>query len=75
MPSSKGFEQCYNAQACVDIETMLIVGSHVSNAPNDKQEIDPALNELDKLSKDTAKIEDILADTGYNSKHNIPELS
>lgn len=72
MPTSgKGFQQCYNAQASVDMETMLIVGAHVSNAPNDKQEIDPALNELSKLSEDTAKIKDLTADTGYNSEHNI----
>lgn len=28
--SSGGFDQCYNAQASVDLETMLIVGQHLS---------------------------------------------
>lgn len=38
MPSSdKGFVQAYNAQAAVDVDTMLIVESHISQAPNDKQ--------------------------------------
>lgn len=72
MPTSgKGFEQCYNAQISVDIESMLIVGNHVSNATNDKLEIDPALDELDKLPEDVAEIDDLLADTGFQSKHNI----
>ena len=50
---------------------MLIVGAHVSAASNDKREIDPALDELDKLPEEVAKIEDLLADTGYQSKHNV----
>jgi hypothetical protein len=41
MPTSGGgFEQAYNAQAGVDTETLLIVTTHVSQAPNDKQELD-----------------------------------
>ena len=44
MPSSdKGFVQGYNAQAAVDVDTMIIVESHISQAPNDKQEITPTL--------------------------------
>jgi len=39
--SGGGFEQAYNAQASVDMETMLIVGNHVSQNPNDKQEVEP----------------------------------
>ena len=62
--SGKVFDQCYNAQASVDVETMLIVGSHVTKATNDKQQIDPAIDELNKLPEDVAKIEDLLADTG-----------
>lgn len=33
-----GFEQCYNAQAMVDTETMLVVVSEVTQAANDKQQ-------------------------------------
>ncbi len=47
--SGGGFEQAYNAQASVDIDTMLIVGSHVSQHPNDKQEVEPALAQLNEL--------------------------
>jgi transposase len=72
MPKSgKGFEQCYNGQASVDIETMLIVGKHITNAANDKKEIDRAIEELKKLPEGVAGIEDMMADTGFFSKKNI----
>jgi len=44
--SGGGFVQAYNAQASVDMDTMLVVGAHVSQAPNDKLEIDSAVEEL-----------------------------
>jgi transposase len=37
------FEQSYNAQAVVEVESRLIVGERVSQAPNDKQELVPTL--------------------------------
>ena len=33
-----GFEQAYNAQAAVDAETMLVIGTGVTQAPNDKEQ-------------------------------------
>ena len=47
MPTSGGgFEQAYNVQAAVDVESGLIVEKHVTQATNDKQQIEPALEEL-----------------------------
>ena len=47
MPTSGGgFDQTYNAQAGVDIDTMLIVCNHLSQATNDKQELEPAMANL-----------------------------
>ena len=38
------FEQSYNAQAAVDVEgSMLVLGTHVTDAPNDKQQLVPAV--------------------------------
>ena len=37
------FEQSYNAQAAVEVESRLIVGERVSQTPNDKQELVPTL--------------------------------
>ena len=72
MPNaSKGFEQAYNAQAAVDVESMLIVASHISQNPNDKQEIEPALMEVAKLPGEAAEVGAILADTGYFSATNV----
>ncbi|MCJ7602222.1 MAG: IS1182 family transposase, partial [Desulfobulbaceae bacterium] len=71
MPSSdKGFVQAYNAQAAVDVDTMLIVESHITQAPNDKQEISPALSALSSLPEELGEVEAILADAGYYSDSN-----
>lgn len=69
--SGGGFEQCYNTQASVDVESMLVVGVHVTQATNDKQEVEPALKELKALPDRLGQPEDLLADTGYFSADNI----
>jgi len=69
--SGGGFEQCYNAQASVDIDTMLVAATHMTQAPNDKQQIEPALKKLDVLPDKLGAIHDLVADTGYNSAANI----
>lgn len=71
MPSpDKGFVQAYNAQAAVDVDTMLIVESHISQASNDKQEIAPTLANLNELPEKLGQIDTMLADTGYYSDDN-----
>ena len=49
---------------------MLIVGNHVSQHPNDKQEVEPALAELDKLPESLGKVEKAALDSGFFSEHN-----
>ena len=72
MPTSGGgFEQAYNAQAGVDTETLLIVTTHVSQAPNDKQELEPALTNLKHLPQTLGTVTDLLADNGYFSENNV----
>ena len=72
MPTSGGgFEQAYNAQAGVDAQTMLIVTSHVSQAPNDKQELEPALTNLKQLPQELGAVTDIAADNGFFSESNV----
>lgn len=68
--ASGGFEQAYNAQAAVDTESMLIVGQHLSDHPNDKQELAPA---LDSIPEAIGKPEAALADAGYFSKDAIEQ--
>jgi len=72
MPTSGGgFEQAYNAQAGVDTETLLIVTTHVSQAPNDKQEMEPALTNLKRLPQALGTVTEILADNGFFSENNV----
>jgi transposase len=66
-----GFEQCYNAQAAVAAGSMLVVAVHVTQAPNDKQEIEPTLEKLDALPEELGEVENLLADTGYFSAANV----
>ena len=72
MPTSGGgFAQSYNAQASVDVDTMLIVGRHLSQHPNDKREIQPALAALCTLPEALGKVDRLLADAGYYSATNV----
>ena len=72
IPGANGeFIQGYNAQAVVEQDSHLVVGKHVSQAANDKQEVEPALNELDKVAEELGKPEALVADAGYHSKENV----
>lgn len=71
MPSHDGYVQGYNSQAAVDVETMLIVATDVTQQTNDKLQVEPLLAELDKLPGSLGQPEALLADTGYFSANNV----
>ncbi|MGH7928748.1 MAG: IS1182 family transposase, partial [Candidatus Binatia bacterium] len=72
MPTSGGaFEQAYNAQAAVDVKSRLIVGAHVSQAPNDKEQIEPMLEKITTAREEIGSAEGLLADSGYFSEANV----
>jgi transposase len=72
MPTAGGgFEQCYNAQAVVAADSLLVVAGDVVQAPNDKQQLQPMLGELAVLPGELGKAETLLADTGYFSEVNV----
>lgn len=71
MHSHQGFVQGYNSQAVVDVETMLIMATSVSQQPNDKQQIEPMLAELNKLPAALGCPNTLLADAGYFSADNV----
>jgi transposase len=68
MKTGDGFQQCYNVQAAVEVETMLVVGQHVSTAPNDKQQLIPALA---AVSPAVGEVANALVDSGYYSEEAV----
>jgi hypothetical protein len=50
---------------------MLIVGQHLSQKPNDKKELKPALESLTALPEDLGTVKSLLADAGYFSEANV----
>lgn len=72
MPSQGGgFEQAYNGQASVDIESMLIVENHITQQSNDKLEVTPAVENLSHLPDKLGTVDKLLADAGYFSTDNV----
>jgi transposase len=69
--SGGGFEQAYNAQAAVDAATMLVVATGVTQAPNDKEQVEPMLGTLQALGAQLGAAQTLIADTGYCSEKNI----
>jgi transposase len=70
MKTGKSFEQCYNAQAAVDTSTMLIVGQHVTDQANDKQQLNPTLAAVSPAAGPVGKV---LVDSGYYSQEAVIE--
>lgn len=69
--SGGGFEQAYNAQAAVDVATMLVVATGLTQAPNDKEQIEPMLETLNTQAESLGRVNCLLADTGFSSEKNI----
>jgi hypothetical protein len=66
-----GFEQCYNAQAGVAADRLLVVATDVVQAPNDKQQLEPMLDKIAELPVALSKVDTLLADNGYYSEGNV----
>jgi hypothetical protein len=65
MKDGGGFEQCYNAQAVVEVQSMLVVGQQVCDAPNDKEQLPPTLATVSAVAGPVANV---LIDSGYYSE-------
>jgi transposase len=66
-----GFEQCYNAQAAVTADSLLVVATDVVQAANDKQQIEPMLGQLATLPTELGRPQTLLGDNGYFSAANV----
>ena len=71
LPTGKGFEQSYNAQAAVDTESMLIVATGMAQVATDKQQVEPMLEVLAGLPEALGRVEHLLTDNGYFSAANV----
>lgn len=73
--SDGGFDQCYNSQIAVDMDSMLIVTTNTVQACNDKQQVEPILEQLKALPVELGKPDNLVADTGYFSEANVNACS
>jgi transposase len=72
MKGADGFVQAYNAQAAVEPTMLLIVGQSVTEAANDKRQLEPMVEIIEQQSGQ--RPEAILADSGYCSEENLAYL-
>lgn len=66
-----GFVQGYNAQAAVDVDSLLIVGQHVTQAANDKQQVEPMLDRIQTLPDILGTVDTLITDNGFFSAANV----
>ena len=56
------------------MDSMLIVCQHVTQAPNDKNQVDPALELLRALPERLGQVDTVVADNGYYSQKNAETI-
>lgn len=70
MKALSGFSQCYNAQAAVN-EDMIVVGAYSNEHGNDRSEFLPGIA---SVQTELGAITTAVADTGYFSKNNASKV-
>lgn len=65
------FEQSYNAQAAVEVNSRLIVGQRVSQSPNDKQELVPTVA---AIVPEVGPVAAVLTDNGFYSDAAVQQV-
>lgn len=66
------FEQTYNAQGAVDAEgSLLILGAHVTDAPNDKEQLVPGVASVEPGVRQVAAV---LVDSGFYSEAAVTQV-
>ncbi len=66
-----GFEQAYNAQAAVATGSLLVVANDVVQAPNDKEQVEPMVAQLQGRKEQLDQPAVLIADNGYFSEANV----
>ena len=65
------FEQSYNAQAAVEVQSRLIVGPRLSDAPNDKEQLVP---DVQAIPEQAGSLRAVLADSGFYSEKAVRQI-
>jgi transposase len=73
MKGPEGFVQAYNTQIAVEPNFQLIVGQTVTQAGNDKQQMEPLIEAIQEQSGQKPK--EVLTDSGYCSDNNLKYLA
>jgi hypothetical protein len=63
------FQYAYNGQITVDKDNQIIMGEHLTRSANDKQEVTPALQEIEETTGELPEIMSL--DNGYLSGSNL----
>lgn len=71
--ATKSFEQSYNCQAAVDHQTQVIVAAQVTQQANDKQQVQPLVEQM-KANLEGRRPAELSADAGYFSEANVGYL-
>jgi hypothetical protein len=69
--SGQHFEQAYNAQAAVEIESRLIVAAPVCDAPNDKEQLAPTFA---AIAPQAGPVAEVLIDSGFVSETAVKQI-
>jgi transposase len=72
LPGADGFVQAYNAQIAVEPDFQWIVGQRVTQAANDKQQLQPTLEAIRQQAGQ--KPQAVMTDSGYCSEANLQYL-
>jgi transposase len=68
---STAFEQCYNAQAAVEVQSRLIVGTRIATSGNDQEQLVPTVRAIVPQAGTVAAV---LADRGFYSEKAVKTL-
>ena len=71
LTSSNGWQQAWNLQSCVDMNSYMIVGGTITQATNDKQQLKPVLDQIKGLPDQLGTMKNLAADAGYFSEDNV----
>jgi hypothetical protein len=69
--SGQHFEQCYNAQGALEVESRLFVAARVSRAPNDKEQLPPTFQAIAPVIQSVAEV---LIDSGFVSEAAVNQV-